>query len=127
MKTKITWACFLNQSGYSQAAQNYIFALNSTNQFDIKVRIFGDKPAKPAVSDENYEFFMKMVKKEDDSERILIYHCIPTIQRRIKRPAKSIGIATYETYQPPETWIDILNNNDAILAPSKFNYNIYGL
>jgi glycosyltransferase involved in cell wall biosynthesis len=125
MKIKLTWACFLNQSGYSQAAQNYIFALNETNQFDIKIRIFGDKPTRPSVSDENYEFFMKMIKKEDDPERILVYHCIPNIQRRVKGYKKTIGIATFETFQPPLPWIEILNKNDAIITPSKFNYKIF--
>jgi glycosyltransferase involved in cell wall biosynthesis len=125
MKIKLTWACFLNQSGYSQAAQNYIFALDQTGKFDIKIRVFGDKPTRPAVSDKNYEYFIKMVKKEDDPDRILVYHCIPTIQKRIKGYKKTIGFATFETYQPPEAWVDILNKNDAIIAPSHFNYKIF--
>ena len=124
-KIKITYACFLNSSGYSFAAQNYIFALDKTELFDIKIRIFGDKPTRPAISDKNYEYFIKMVKKEDDHDRILIYHCIPTIQKRIKGYKKTIGFATYETYQPPEIWMDILNKNDAIITPSKFNYKIF--
>ena len=68
---------------------------------------------------------MKMVKKEDDPDRILVYHCIPSIQKRIKRYKKTIGFATYETYQPPEAWADILNKNDAIIVPSKFNYKVF--
>ena len=122
---KITYAGFLNSSGYSQAAQNYIFALDKTGKFDIKIRIFGDKPTRSSMSDKNYEFFIEKIKKEDDPERILIYHCIPNIQKRIKRPERSIGIATFETYQPPSSWIDILNKNDAIMVPSKFNYKIF--
>lgn len=124
-KIKLTYACFANSSGYSFAAQNYIFALNKTNEFDIKIRIFGEKPKKPAISDERYEAIMEMVKKSDDEDRILIYHCIPTMQRRIKRPKKSIGFTVFETFSPPEKWIDILNKNDAIMVPSKFNYNIF--
>lgn len=124
-KIKLTYACFLNSSGYSQAAQNYIFALDKTGNFDIKIRIFGDKPTRPAVSDDNYEYFMKMVDKKDDPDNIMVYHCIPTIQKRIKGYKKTIGIATFETYQPPESWINILNKNDAIIAPSNFNYNIF--
>ena len=124
-KIKITYACFLNSSGYSQAAQNYILALDRTGQCDIKIRIFGEKPSKPAISDEKYEFFMKMVKKEEDPERILIYHCIPNIQRRIPKPRRNIGFATFETFQPPEAWIEVLNKNDAIIAPSQSNYKIF--
>ncbi len=125
MKIKLTYACFLNQSGYSHAAQNYIFALDKTGHFDIKIRIFGDKPTRPAVSDEKYEYFMKMIRKDDDPDRILIYHCIPTIQKRVKGYKKSIGFATFETYQPPEEWMNILNRNDALIVPSQFNYKIF--
>ena len=123
-KIKITYACFLNSSGYSQAARGYIKALDQTGQFDIKIRVFGDKPTRPAISDEDYSYFMKMVSKEDDIDRILIYHCIPTMQKRIKGYKKTIGFFTYETYSPPEKWLNILNKNDAIIVPSKFNYKI---
>lgn len=124
-KIRINYACFLNQSGYSQAAQNYIMALHKTDQFDIKLRVFGDRPAKPAVSDEKYELFIKMAKKEEDDKRILIYHCIPTIQKRIKGYNKNIGFATFETFQPPDAWIKILNKNDALITPSQFNDKIF--
>jgi glycosyltransferase involved in cell wall biosynthesis len=124
-KIKITYACFLNGSGYSNAAQNYIKAIDKTGLFDIKIRIFGDKPTRPAISDTDYEYFIKMVKKKDDPDRILIYHCIPTIQKRIKGYKKTIGFATFETFCPDLNWIEILNKNDAIIAPSKFNYKIF--
>ena len=125
-KIKINYACFLNSSGFSFAAQNYIVALNEGGRFDIKLKIFGDRPAKHAISDDKYEYFMKMVKKEDDDERIIIYHCIPNIQKRVPRNGKrSIGFATYETFLPPENWVDILNKNDGIITPSNFNYKIF--
>lgn len=122
---RLEYACFLNHSGYSQAAQNYIYALDKTGRYDIKVSIFGDRPSKPSISDDKYEYFMKMIRKEGDN-RILIYHCIPNLQRRIKQNKKnSIGFATFETYQPPDEWAHILNNNDAIVTPSEFNYRIF--
>jgi glycosyltransferase involved in cell wall biosynthesis len=124
-KIRITYACFLNQSGYSCSAQSNIFALQESGLFDIKVKIFGGKPSQPSVSDEKYEYFLKMAKKQDDEDRILIYHCIPTMQKRVKKIKKSIGMAVFETYNPPEQWIDILNDNDAIIVPSQFNYKIF--
>lgn len=124
-KIKLNYACFLNASGYSQAATNYLLALHRTGECDIKIRLFGERPSKPSISDSSYEFFMRMIKKEDDPERILIYHCIPNIQRRIKKSSRSVGFAVFETFQPPETWVDILNTNDAIIVPSQFNYKIF--
>jgi len=124
-KIKLNYACFLNSSGFSVAAQNYLMAVHKTGECDIKITIFGGKPSKSSVSDEKYEFFMEMAKKEEDPERILIYHCIPNIQKRVKKHHRSIGFATFETFQPPKNWIDILNTNDAIIAPSQFNYKIF--
>lgn len=124
-KIKITYSCFLNSSGYGMAAQNMLKAIDQTGLFDIKIKIFGDKPSRPAISDADYSYFMKMVSKKDDFDSILIYHCIPTIQKRIKGFKKTIGFAVFETYSPPENWISILNKNDAIIVPSKFNYKIF--
>ena len=127
-KIPILYAFFANQSGYSQAAQSYILALHQSDNYDIRLHMFGGKPARPAISDERYELFMKMEKKQDKKERILIYHCIPTIQRRLKRIEnirKKIGFATYECLSPPNRWIQILNKNDAVITPSQFNYRIF--
>lgn len=122
---KIEYVCFLNGSGFSFAAQNYIDAIIKEGGYDVKINIFGQKPSRPSVSDKRYEYFMNLKNKPRD-ERIFIYHCIPNLQRRVPvgdRP--SIGFGVFETFQPPEAWIDILNKNDAIITPSKFNYNIF--
>jgi glycosyltransferase involved in cell wall biosynthesis len=124
-KIKLVYSCFMNSSGYSQCAQSYILALHKTGKFDIKLNIFDGKPSRNIISDENYEIFMEMKNKKDDPERIMVYHCIPSMQRRVKRPKKSIGMAVFETFSPPEKWISVLNNNDAIVVPSKFNYRVF--
>jgi len=123
---KLDYVCFLNHSGYSQAAQNMIFALSQNPDYDIKLTMFGDRPNRPAVSDENYEIFMKMLKKPEDSKRIVVYHCVPHLQKKAKKPnQRSIGFGTFETFQPPEHWARVLNENDAVIAPSLFNQKIF--
>lgn len=124
-KIKLNYACFLNQSGYSQAARDIIISLHNSGNYDLKLHIFGGKPSRAAISDDKYELFMPMARKDNGVDRILVYHCIPTMQRREKKIKNSIGFATYETFSPPEKWIEILNKNDAIVVPSKFNYNIF--
>ena len=37
----ITYSAFLNCTGYGQAAQDYIVALNSSGEYDIKIDSFG--------------------------------------------------------------------------------------
>lgn len=122
-KIKIEYCCFLNQSGYSQAAQDLIMALHQSGKYDIKLHAFAGKPARPAVSDERYSIFSKMIKKVSDPDAIQILHCIPTLQKNIKN--KNIAFATFETFNPPDNWIHILNTNNAIISPSFFNYNIF--
>lgn len=125
LNRELTYICFMNQSGYSQAAQNYIFAINETKNFDIKVKVIGDRYHRPAMSNQRYENLVKMSKREETKDSIYLYHCIPNIQRRYKKYKKSIGFATFETFSPPESWAQILNQNDAIIVPSEFNYKIF--
>ncbi len=124
-KIKLNYACFLNQSGYSQAARDIIVSLHNSGNYDLKLTVFGGKPSRAVISDEKYELFMPMTRKDTGPDRILIYHCIPTMQKREKKVKNSIGFATFETFQPPDKWIEILNKNDAIVVPSKFNYKIF--
>jgi len=125
-KIKLNYLAFANNSGYSYAAMNNIKALYQSNKYDIRLNIFGDRPNKNVVSDEEYEFLMSLTKKKDFDDNIIIYHCIPTMQKRVKKEGRrNIGVAVFETYSPPENWFSILNENDAIIVPSKFNYNIF--
>jgi len=125
MTIKLEYICFLNSSGYSQAAQQLILALSKYGNYDIRLDVFGGRPARPAVSDEKYEFFVKMTKKNRDPDAIQIYHCIPTLQKRVDKLKKNIGFATFETFEPPDDWLEILNKNDALIVPSKFNYRVF--
>jgi glycosyltransferase involved in cell wall biosynthesis len=34
-------------------------------------------------------------------------------------------LQTFETFEPPKAWVDILNNMDAVICPSQFNYKIF--
>ena len=125
-KIKINYCCFLNQSGYSVAAQDYILALHQSGRYDIKITALAGKPSRPAVSDERYSIFSKMIKKEHDLDSIQILHSIPTLQKNIKiKNKRQISFATFETYEPPVNWVKILNQNDAIITPSFFNYKIF--
>jgi glycosyltransferase involved in cell wall biosynthesis len=124
----IQYCSFINSSGYSSAAQSYLLALNKSGNYNIKLHIFGGKSRRAAISDNMYGLFMKMKQTKREENGVLIYHCIPTIQRRYKEREKfrkTIGFSTFETINPPNNWIEILNKNDAVIAPSMFNYNSF--
>lgn len=125
-KIKIEYCCFLNQSGYSQAAQDVILSLHRSGNYDIKLNAFAGKPARPAVSDKRYSIFSKMLSKPSSPDAIQVLHSIPTLQKNVRhKKGKNIAFALYETYQPPDNWISILNKNDGIITPSFFNYKIF--
>jgi hypothetical protein len=124
-KTNINYFAFLNSSGYSQAAQDYILALHKSNNYVIKITPIGGNPTRPSISDERYEILSKMITQEIPTNAIQIFHCIPTIQNRYPKSDKTLGFATFETFNPPMIWRPILQKNSGIITPSKFNFNIF--
>lgn len=125
---KISYIGFCNASGYGQAAQDYINSL-LINDYDLRIEAIGNQIATPGISDERFSLLKKLSKKDKTDDHIQIFHCVPTLQLRYKRMKRSIGFATFETFDPPDSgemsWISILNNNDAVITPSRFNYHVF--
>tara|TARA_Y100000310_G_C20697483_1_gene826729 strand:+ start:1742 stop:2848 length:1107 start_codon:yes stop_codon:yes gene_type:complete len=125
----ISYVCFCNTSGYGQAAQDYINALLLDKDIDLRVDPVANQIANPGISDKRFALLKQLSKKEVSAEHIQIFHCVPTLQFKFKKLAKTIGFATFETFDPPDTgqlsWISILNNNDAVIVPSLFNYEVF--
>jgi len=117
----IEYICFGSLNGYAIAAKNYILALKSHN---LRIHTL-DSQHRIDVAGDNLSLFRKFAKKEENPEAIQIYHCIPPIQRRRRKNKITIGVATFETYDPPKHWIDILNQNDAVIVPSTFCEEIF--
>jgi len=120
----ISYLAFLNHSGYGQAAKDMILAMHKSGLYNVRVDALCPAP-KPSSSDEEYSIFKNLTSKPKNNNAIQIFHCIPDMQRRRQRMRKNIGLATFETYDPPENWIKILNTDDAVIAPSKFNYSVF--
>jgi glycosyltransferase involved in cell wall biosynthesis len=127
MTRKIEWICFANRSGYAQAAQDYIYALKPLPKYDIRMLILHGTPDQVSVSPKRYAEIIEMSRKDSDLEgdSIQVFHCIPEMQRRIRPLNWRVGFATFETFQPPSIWIPMLNENDVIICPSKFNVKIF--
>lgn len=121
----IDYVCFLNQSGYSQAAQDTILALDHSGHFDVRVSCIHKSPVKAAFSRSSLNLFTDLCNKPARNDAVQVFHCIPEKQNRFKRLNKAISFATFETYKPPEKWITLLNRMDAVVCPSQFNYQIF--
>lgn len=124
-KIAIEYYCYLNQSGYSQAAQDVVRALEESNLFDVRTVCIHKNIVKQAFCKESYSFFYNLCSKPFNPRAIQVFHCIPEKQSRFKKLGRSISFATFETFQPPQSWINHLNQMDAVICPSNFNYNIF--
>jgi glycosyltransferase involved in cell wall biosynthesis len=121
----LDFACFLSSSGYSQAAQDYMLALNASGHFNLRLSLLHPAPLSAALTNQRQHFFRGLIKKPRDEQAIQIFHCTPQLQRKLKRLSRTVGFATFETIGPPDTWIPILNTNDAVIVPSHFNERLF--
>jgi len=117
----IEYICFGSLNGYAIAAKNYILALKHHN---LRIHTL-DSQHRIDVAGDDLNLFRKFAKKEEDPNAIQIYHCIPPMQRRRRKNKLTIGVATFETNDPPRHWIDILNQNAAVIVPSTFCEEIF--
>jgi len=118
---QIEYICFGSLSGFAIAAKNYILALKNHH---IKVHTL-DCQHRIDVVGKDLHLFEDLVKTEISDNAVQIFHCIPPMQKRRKKHNKiTIGIGIFETGKVPKYWVDILNQNTAVLAPSQFNVNI---
>jgi glycosyltransferase involved in cell wall biosynthesis len=126
---KLNYVGFFNHSGYGQAAQDYINALLLLDDIDLRIEIIGNQINQPSISDERFALLRKLSQKEKTDEHINVYHCVPVLQTKFSKAKRTIGFATFETFDPPSNgslnWINALNKNDAVIVPSEFNYHVF--
>lgn len=121
----LEYICFLNETGYGQAAYDYISALHATNRYNIRINCLNGRPHASFLSSNKRKLFADACSQRKNPHALQVYHCIPSMYRRAARHEHSLGFATYETYDPPRDWIGPLNSHDAVICPSQFNYNIF--
>lgn len=122
---QINYTCFANRSGYAQAAQDYIYALREQNKYEIKISLLHSSPEQLSLTPERYKEYLAMMRVPEQTDAIQILHCVPDTQKRTIRGRKTVGFATFETYDPPQDWVNILNTNDIVICPSLFNVAIF--
>lgn len=123
----IDLVCFANRSGYAQAAQDYVDVIKKSSDYRLHLTLMHTSPDQLAITPERYREMMSLMDSPlEDDNFVQIFHCIPDMQRRAWRGVKSAAFATFETQNPPEHWVEILNsNNDAVIVVSKFNEDVF--
>ncbi len=121
---QIHYHCYLNQTGYSVAAQEYILSMLHVDP-SIDIKIHPQNRHHLGISPNRRQLLKSLQSRPDQSDQIHIYHTTPYRYRRAKGSKKSIGICLFETINPPKQWVNEMNTMDAIVVASAFNQGIF--
>lgn len=122
---QIVYHCYLNSTGYSVSAQDYILSLNRTHpELDIKCRFFHNAPI--GVSHYRQTFFQdRKIEGKDIKGDVSIFHSVPDIYVKSEKAKRNVGFCVFETITVPKKWIKKMNSMDAIFTASEFNKGIF--
>lgn len=118
---------YFNNTGYSVAAQDYIFALlHAKPDLDLRLHCVNKKMG-PGMSKNRVQFFtsLEQSNKTESDPSTYLYHSIPPRYRRPPGKAKYVGLCVFETINVPVDWVSTMNNMDTIVTASEFNANIF--
>lgn len=117
---------YLNQTGYSIAAQDYILAIKKILP-DLSIKFHIQNKHSLGISPNRLQYFMSLTNTKDapESEQIHVYHATPVRFRKHQNAKKSIGVCLFETISPPKHWIEQCNIMDEIIVASEFNKNVF--
>ena len=118
---QIRYSLYAGTSGYSISAQDYLKALQFVKP-DSNIKALGIKGVnrKNGISEERYNWLLSLKNTPPKTDYISIQHCIPSIYVS-DHANKKIGIAIYETIDPPGSWVQRMNEMDHIITASNFN------
>lgn len=123
---QLNYWCYINHTGYSISAQDYIFAMKQRDP-DFKIKVLPlNKQLDLGVSKNRSQLFRAMEKEKIlEGNCVNVYHSIPHRYRRHKGPKKHIGICLFETVNLPGEWVGMMNEMDSIITASSFNENVF--
>jgi glycosyltransferase involved in cell wall biosynthesis len=122
---QLNYHCYINSTGYSIAAQEYILAMQHVRpDIDIKLHYL-NLSTRSGISDNRYQMFESMRKKPTKEPFINLYHSIPQRYRRPRGPTRHVAFCLFETVNPPKIWIEKMNEMDLIITASEFNKNMF--
>jgi len=122
---QINYTAYMNSTGYSTSSQDYILSmLRVKPDLDIKVH-YANGSITTGVSSNRKQLFSSLNKKETRLPSVNIYHTIPSRYRHAPGSSKHLGLCVFESINPPQEWIDTMNNMDGIITASEFNKSTF--
>ena len=123
---QLSYSHYLNATGYSVCAQDYILAMlqSDRDDFDIKVN-FLNASTNVGVSKNRQQLFQSLKNKKVQEPQCSVFHSIPHLYKRVQTAQKHIGFCIFETINPPAKWVEKMNEMDEIITASEFNENVF--
>ena len=122
---QLRYSFYFNTTGYSISAQDYLLAMRQVSpDKSIKVTAVNGFKPRTGLSTERYQQFTKLKDTPPENDYISVQHCIPRIYISDKAK-KRIGVAVYETIDPPTNWVVRMNEMDHIITASHFNKGVF--
>ncbi len=121
---QLSYHLYLNTSGYSVCAQDYVLAVSRTNpEFNIKVNYL--TAVEKGISKNRMQFLHSLKMKKNIKPQTSFYHCQPMLYGKPEFASRHIGFAIFETINPPKNWIKKMNGMDKLITASAFNKGIF--
>ena len=122
---QLNYFFYANSTGYGTSAQDNIFAMLKVKP-DVDIRVhYMNGDISGGISSNRKQLLTALHKKEARTPSLNLYHSIPIRYRRPPGKTKHFGFCVFETINPPEDWIETMNNMDGILTASRFNKSIF--
>lgn len=119
---QLNYSMYLNASGYSVAAQEYILAMLRVKPgLDIKVHF--NSPPGEGVSEHRQSIFKGLEERTVSNPRTYLFHSTP--RKWARQKSRCVGFAIFETIEPPADWVVQMNRMDAVVTASEFNKHTF--
>lgn len=116
---------FLNHTGYSIAAQDYILSMLSFNPgIDIKSVPYNIS-IRSGISLSRQNMFNRLIQVKLKPPFICLSHSTPDRFIKLKGASLNVGFCIFETISIPDTWVKQMNTMDLIITASDFNKNCF--
>lgn len=111
-------------SGYSQAARDYICALNTVKDINLSIESAVFETFKTDQS--GYSPLINSLMNKPMKPDVQIVHMTPdNYPKYIKKDMINIGYTVWETTQLPEAWVPLCNMMDFIYVPCEWNVEVF--
>lgn len=119
---QLNYSMYMNTSGYSISAQEYILAMLSVKP-DLDIKVHFISPPGEGISGLRELVFSGLEGKTSSNPRLYLFHSNP--RKWARTNGKCVGFSIYETIEPPHEWVVQMNRMDAIITASQFNKSTF--